>query len=171
MEFTENTFKVTYEVCPINFFIRGAGEEFYKGWKVRVIDCNNGELYKGSEVIKLNGSSNAMGREYSVRATYNNKSCTLSPKTSLAEKKAACETAYDTYLEVGGDYYDIERYYGKILSGEAEFYKCVKENGPQDFKDWEGNWVGGGDDGSVGEDPRRDECFFPPLSKQTPLHL
>jgi len=120
--FTQNTFAITQLSCP------SKPQELYKeiinekGIEIEIYDCNNYELSKGNERLKVYFTTFDNTMEW--KFTYKGKTCSLSEKApSVSEQRNLCKKAYNT----GEDYHDLidEEYF--IEKGDCSTMSQIPE--------------------------------------------
>lgn len=119
--FTNTTVAITRDECFTDEIVDGSTYYNYRGWKVKIIDCNTIEISKGAEKITVKETRT------SEEVSYKGKSCKAS-EPSKSQSQAACQKAWNEYQ----DEYYWEEYYYEFLY--ADFDKCVKGlNLPPEF--------------------------------------
>ncbi|MDR2594043.1 MAG: hypothetical protein LBC87_04655 [Fibromonadaceae bacterium] len=118
--FTEANVEITYDICYTDEEIIDGKDEGY-GWKWRIIDCNNAEVYKGTEKIAMKVTIN------DLTYSYNGNSCTTTFEPSESEKEAACREAWNEHQNE--EYWSD--YYYDIL--DKDFYDCMKRLVPPEL--------------------------------------
>jgi len=125
---TENTISITRDVCNTDEIKNG--EEYFFGWRERVVDCDTYEIYKENDIITMKESEN--GQEIS----YKGKSCKASynydnPFKSQTKVAAACSQAWnnrkdeDLWIQDFYDtvYDDLDKEWDRV---SASYQACVK---------------------------------------------
>jgi len=122
--FTENTVGITREECETDEMTDGdIWRQGDGSWKMRPINCNSYEIYKGTDKVTVREGGN---NNVEVSAS-NGKSCKMS-EPSKAQKEAACKEAWDKYHQTEEYWND---YYGDFLW--KGFYDCLKNDMPKGF--------------------------------------
>ena len=94
-EFIGNELKVTYDYCaPDRIFFR-YGEDRGNGWKIRNVNCETYEIYKGNEVITVKETSSRDVISTLV-ITYKGKTC----GRPISYYENACSEAWKGFLKV-----------------------------------------------------------------------
>lgn len=127
LEFTPTTLAMTQDVCEAKKY---DGQE-YRGWAMKVTDCNTFEYSKRGQkiTVKLSISENVM-EEIS---TYNGNACIRTYKEDIlhssSERENACQKAV-VKCQQKGDNWDscFNDYYLEFLRGQDTFEECLKNN-------------------------------------------
>jgi hypothetical protein len=112
---TESELAITREICHTDGIKNG---EEHRGWKATILDCNNYEVSKGKDKIKVYEDKS------SFKITYNGKTCQMK-ESSRSERESACQKAI-AKCSSSSSYYCLEDYYYDFL--EEDFKKCFIEN-------------------------------------------
>jgi len=132
--FTQTTVKITRDYC-VTDRMAPDGEPWWRGdngWKLRPINCDTYEVYKGTEKVTIKAGRN------STELSSKGKICKMS-EPSKSQKEAACREAWNKYQNER--YWD--EYYEDILY--KGFYDCLKNSMPKGF------WVDEEDENSSGK--------------------
>ena len=140
--FTETTVAITRDICETDEIVSGSpwrrGDE---GWKMRPINCDSYEIYKGAKVVTVKENG------HNVEVSSGGKTCKMS-EPSKSQKQAACKEAWNKSKS------EYEHYYWEILEElEENFFDCLKQKMPEgfwverdDYCDIYPDECGGGDD-------------------------
>ncbi|MDR2555017.1 MAG: hypothetical protein LBC64_06265 [Fibromonadaceae bacterium] len=93
-EFMGNELKITYDYCASDRMLLRYGEDRGNGWKIRNIDCETYEIYKGNEVITVKETSR-LDVINDLSVTYKGKTCAF----HISQLEKACSDAWEKYME------------------------------------------------------------------------
>jgi len=113
--FTETTLKITRDECWTDEVENGRN---YKGWIMKVIDCDATEYSKGSEKLTYRET-----RTTEV-INYKGRSCSYQ-KPTKAQKQAACQKAWNE----NKDYWDI------LDEAKESYHNCLEGLLPPEFRE------------------------------------
>ena len=127
-EFMENELRITYDYCASDRMLLRYGEDRGNGWKIRNVNCETYEMYKGNEVITVKETSR-LDVISSLSITYKGKTC----KTpTISQHEQACSDAWNRLLQVTDitelavellEIYLEEYFYKEQI--EEEFAECL----------------------------------------------
>jgi len=143
--FTDKTVKITRDECLTDYWQDGSNLE-ETDWKMRVIDCNTIEVYKGSEKVTWEMTKN------NTKISYNGNTCETS-NPSESQMQAACKDAWDKHHSTDAHWH---HYYDDILDESYKAYNyCLKNTLPAELygDDGEGEDYGGEGYGKIAAKP------------------
>jgi len=130
-EFTDNELKITYDYCAPDRMLLRYGEDRGNGWKIRNVNCETYEIYKGNDVITVKEESR-LDVLYNVSITYKGKTCS---GPTLAQSEKACSDAWKEFLQVE-NITDPTALAIEVLEGLLEIYLgeyLYKEQAEREF--------------------------------------